>query len=394
MEGGGRKPCVFVSSTCYDLSQVRYDIKNFLEINLGYEVLLSEFSSFPLDPNIDAVKNCLRVVNERADLFVLVLGGRYGYITDSGKSVTNLEYLHARAKGIPIYVFVSKSILSILSLWKANPNADFSTAVDSTKILEFVEQIRSHDNVWVFPFEHSHDITNTLQSQFSYLFCDSLLYRKQITTSDFKNSIKRLYGNALRIALEKPIAWEYLLFGVLLHNGIENHNDIRLDYNYNMNIGKIKKLNQIIDIFDWIEEKHSEMLKLIDSLGKIINTALPIAVRPAGEPGNVDEIVYVAENFIKVYKAILEWALEFDAVSADDNFLALLSASRKLSVNIVEDIEQYVERYNKTLNEKLLQPFDENNPLYIDLSWDLRAPMNDEFNIEIENLRKKYNLPL
>lgn len=38
-------PTVFVSSTCFDLSQVRHDMKQFIE-TIGYEPLLSEFDSF------------------------------------------------------------------------------------------------------------------------------------------------------------------------------------------------------------------------------------------------------------------------------------------------------------------------------------------------------------
>jgi len=50
-----RKPCVFVSSTCYDLKQVRADIRQFIE-DRGMEPLLSEFSTFPVNPNAGAWK--------------------------------------------------------------------------------------------------------------------------------------------------------------------------------------------------------------------------------------------------------------------------------------------------------------------------------------------------
>src|SRR5205085_4929487 len=104
---------VFVSSTCYDLKQVRADMKGFVE-SYGFNPMLSEYSSFPIDPDIGAVENCLRAVDEYATIFVLIVGGRYGLPTEEGKSVTNLEYLRARSKGIPVYAFVQRSILYIL----------------------------------------------------------------------------------------------------------------------------------------------------------------------------------------------------------------------------------------------------------------------------------------
>ncbi|WP_420908864.1 DUF4062 domain-containing protein [Flintibacter muris] len=65
---------------------MRTDIKGFFEDQLGYNILLSEYSTFPLDPNIGTLNNCLRVVDERADIFVLVVGCRYGSVTDAART--------------------------------------------------------------------------------------------------------------------------------------------------------------------------------------------------------------------------------------------------------------------------------------------------------------------
>ena len=91
MEETRRKPTVFVSSTCYDLKQVREDIKDFFEKDYGFEAMLSEFDSFPIDPCIGTFENCLSNVDTRADFFVLIVGTRYGYVTEQGKSITNLD---------------------------------------------------------------------------------------------------------------------------------------------------------------------------------------------------------------------------------------------------------------------------------------------------------------
>lgn len=100
------KPTVFVSSTCYDLKQIRKDLEQFLNNELGFEALLSDSDSFPVDPQLNTIANCTKNVDDLADIFILIIGRRYGMITDSGKSITNLEYLHAKQKNIPIYVFL------------------------------------------------------------------------------------------------------------------------------------------------------------------------------------------------------------------------------------------------------------------------------------------------
>lgn len=95
-----KKPVVFVSSTCLDLAEVRDKLKCFIE-ELGYEALVSESETFPVSPEAGTLDNCLNVVRQRADLLVLVVATRYGSTPSGDKSVTHLEYLTARAKGIP-----------------------------------------------------------------------------------------------------------------------------------------------------------------------------------------------------------------------------------------------------------------------------------------------------
>src|SRR5262245_56298146 len=125
------KPGVFISSTFYDLRQVRTDLIAFVENQLGYRAIASELPYFPVNPTQDTIENCRSRVEEQADIFVLVIGGRYGFINESnGKSVTNLEYLVACAKGIPVYAFVDRDVLAVLPLWKENPKMDFTKSVD------------------------------------------------------------------------------------------------------------------------------------------------------------------------------------------------------------------------------------------------------------------------
>ena len=58
----GRTPTVFISSTCYDLKQTREDIRTLFEDNYNFEVMLSEFDSFTVDPCIGTFENCLNNV--------------------------------------------------------------------------------------------------------------------------------------------------------------------------------------------------------------------------------------------------------------------------------------------------------------------------------------------
>lgn len=72
---------------------------------MGHQPILSENNSFPVEPEDDAIENCIRNV-EAADILILIIGNMYGYISDSGKSITNTEYLYAKQRGITsIYIY-------------------------------------------------------------------------------------------------------------------------------------------------------------------------------------------------------------------------------------------------------------------------------------------------
>ena len=70
---------IFISSTCYDLSQVRQDLRDFIS-NLGYNPIISEQNDFPIEPQLDNWENCINAVKEYADIFVLIIGNKYGSV--------------------------------------------------------------------------------------------------------------------------------------------------------------------------------------------------------------------------------------------------------------------------------------------------------------------------
>src|ERR1017187_859547 len=238
----GYAPSVFVSSTCFDLNQVRADLRRFL-IDMGFDPVLSETPAFPVSPQISPVENCLRAVKERADIFVLIIGARYGSQNESGKSITNLEYLEAKAKGLPVYVFVLKQILNTLPIWRQNKQANYSSVVDTPKLFEFVEQLHESNDHWIFPFEEVLHITQTLRAQFAYLFMDGLVLREKVKNLKLSPALTGLSGKSLKLLFERPLAWEYQLFGSVLTDEMNLDQELKWDLKYGLQINNVQKLD-------------------------------------------------------------------------------------------------------------------------------------------------------
>lgn len=334
----GHPASLFVSSTCYDLSQVRSDLADFSR-SLGLEPILSELDSFPIDPSIDTVSNCLEIVRSRADIFLLIVGNRYGSITDVGKSVTNLEFLEASAKGIPRYVFVKREIITLLPTWKANPSADFTASVDTPKLFEFVSSLRSSGELWVFPFDSAQEIAQVMRKQLSFLLSDCLELRGRLQTRD--DALMSLGPQTLRIYIEKPRGWEYRAFAKALQECMSQHKSKKYDYELGISFGPTIKLNDRDAVRNWILEKITQIGQIVEQLGRAVNDGLKVAVGKPGEPGDISRIWHLAERVADAYGELLGWALDFIRVIVDENFSRAISLAQALVGDIIAQLETF-----------------------------------------------------
>jgi hypothetical protein len=334
-------PAVMVSSTFYDLRQIRADLAEFITDGLGYRALLSEHPSFPVDPDLETIENCRRRVEEDADILVLVVGGRYGYVdTASAKSVTNLEYLTARAKGIPIYAFVDRSVLGLLPLWERNPDADFSHAVSDPRLLDFLQQVRSVDRVWMHEFATAQDIVGTLRPQLAFLMREGLRWRLQVRRREPDDELQGLHGKSLRIALERPPVWEYRLFAQALIGELQTHRELREEHRLGITFGAGEEV-PLPQAAGWCNTRLAEISRLADGLDVLVNQALQEAFGPPGQPGDVGAIAFVARKVGAAYRHAIEWSLRVRRARTAECFQPALPELALSTADIIEKLEAY-----------------------------------------------------
>ncbi len=384
MERTRNIPTVFVSSTCYDLSQVREDLKDFFEDNYGFNALLSEFDSFPIDPCIGTFENCLSNVDNLADIFILIVGNRYGYVTEKGKSITNLEYMHAKEKNIPIFVFVSKQVQNNLSLWKANKNADFSSVVDNPKIFEFVDEIYNEDNQWIYTYDSVREIKNTMKNQLRLLFFDGLKLQKEIKkTNNILNM--DISAEAARALIEKPYAWEYKFFAYVLKYEFEKLKNDKWDLKYEI-FGNIYTIDEPISFINDITNKINEMSKINNMLNTLINHTVSDAVGKPGEDSDLEMIIYVSRTLALQYKRLISWSLYFKSLNVDERFTKLVNLLQETPICILTKLDGFVnDLYKQITNQPDIDDGTERN---ISLICVLDAGNTNEVINEIENLRR------
>lgn len=165
---------VFISSTFYDLKQVRRDLSIFIEA-MGYHPLDSADQRFYADPDLHSFDVCTSNVTT-ADVLVLIIGGRSGSrVPGTRRSITNHEYRHAVEKGIPVFTFVESAVWDLLPVWRANRKASYEPHVVDNKVFLFVDEVRRQStNNWIWPFRTAQDIIEALKHQWAELFAGKL----------------------------------------------------------------------------------------------------------------------------------------------------------------------------------------------------------------------------
>jgi hypothetical protein len=341
-----RVPSIFLSSTFYDLRQVRADIATFVERELGYRLIASEYNSFPVDPQADAVENCRRRVAEDADVLVLVVGARYGSIPiGESKSVTNIEYLAARAKRIPVFAFVHRDVIALLPVHAHNPDADFHSVVDDPKLFDFVNDLRKAAGVWTFAFDLASEVVNTLRIQLAYQMGRGLDVVKQMTTIDA--DLLKLHGRAFQLAVERPDGWEASLFTEILEQEIFASDYLRRDHELEIAIGSGAIVTDTT-AKDWIVAATLEPQRLVSAA-----EAVARAASQAFPNEDLASILYCARRFGQLYREAFEWAARLRRSHVPDNWQPVVSALAKMLDQFVVECRAFLDRTKNEISAAL-----------------------------------------
>jgi hypothetical protein len=99
---------VFVNSTFIDLQEERRQV---IQTVMELDCFPAGMELFPAADEEQWDFICKAI--DDCDYFILIIGGRYGSLTDEGISYTEKEYDYAVEQGLPVLVFCTKSLTKI-----------------------------------------------------------------------------------------------------------------------------------------------------------------------------------------------------------------------------------------------------------------------------------------
>ena len=139
---------IFISSTYEDLKEEREMVtRAILDLNC-FPARMENFPAAGIPP-----KDLIEKVMKECDYFVLIIGDKYGSISESGKTFTEEEYNIAIKEGIPVIAF-------LLDDKKMNDES-------SNKLLEFRNRVKQGTHTirtWTNPYELMASVATSLHN--------------------------------------------------------------------------------------------------------------------------------------------------------------------------------------------------------------------------------------
>lgn len=202
------QPKIFISSTIWDLPNERTAAYNAVNKVGGFPIMSEKTMEAQ---STDSLTACLSKVLE-SDIYVLILGGRYGWQPEDKESITELEYHTARIQNIPVLVINTsypKDPLQKEFEGRVEPNYFRKTVSDAFELEKELEkalktEIDKKQNEY---FNRTEPVySNLVKIQFpSHLYIADLdidkkavkQYNKEIKRSFFKPSLHDYAVSAL-----------------------------------------------------------------------------------------------------------------------------------------------------------------------------------------------------
>lgn len=221
-------PNIFISSTISDLHYLRDSIRDAI-LDLRYIPVMSEHGEIGYIRPMTAADSCYRAV-ETCQLVILIIGKRYGSVSDNGLSITHKEYLAAKEANIPTITLVEQQVLHYKDVFDALPESEswsaFNRMDQPHKTFNLISEIQSSDTFnGMIPFrsavdakemlklqianfvgERLSDTITPMSKQIKDILAEIMTLRKQLDKGEGSNEDAKKYLAATRYLLNDNAA--------------------------------------------------------------------------------------------------------------------------------------------------------------------------------------------
>lgn len=356
---------------------------------MGLTPVYSESREFPVKHNLPAVDSCYAAVERASDVMILVLGTRYGSVDANGRSVTQNEYVQAKAGGIPVLVLVDKQVLDLVPVVERNPDIDLSDKIDDMRVFDFIRELMADDRKWVFPYSKLDDVEGIVVAQLAILFGECLRLYKQLDESADASLLALMGPASRRVYLGRGDLWEYELLSSLLFEyfGASDvkFRELEVKYGYGREVLEVDEDD--VDVPALVNEFRAStrrVMHLLHNWSVLIGSALNDALGAPGVAGEGAKLVFTARRLADLYGDFLE---EYNRMARYQR-VEVLEALTTAYVNMLSPAVEYMGETPSLWQQRVAQIRDAlaTGVTSLDLSFTIPAVDGDDFGTELSRL--------
>jgi hypothetical protein len=186
-------PNIFISSTISDLHHLRDAVRDTV-LDLHYLPRMSEYGDLGYLPAISAIDSCYQSIRE-CQLFILIIGKKYGYLDKNSYSVTHNEFRTAKELNIPIICLIDQEVNTFKQIYEANPKKKTKyPGMDQPEMsFKLIQEFSSYpENNGYLTYKTISDARNNFKNQLAHIFCDLLLKRFDPIRSEIKDILAEI----------------------------------------------------------------------------------------------------------------------------------------------------------------------------------------------------------
>lgn len=368
-------PKIFVSSTCYDLQEIRLNLKNYIT-EFGCDSILSEFGDIFYDPAAHVQDACVEAIKQ-SDLFILIIGNSYGSIyydnhthLDTPDSVTLQEFKKALSLKIPKMVFINKFVNYDYRNYRKFLEGKYTDYYSKNKVTDEQKYLINSEIKKEFDSKY-HFCQNSYKYIFHFL---DLINELKFNNSyfEFENS------DDIKLNIKKQFAGYF-------YNSLKNTQEKMID-----KVGFEKKTLDKLEQFEKVLTSLADSIKESSqqhtiNLSKFINSA------------EVSEIQDLREQFDEATRDMFYCFVQSNYYNEDDHYAQRISFTEDLRsegglnkiTKWVDGLKDLVNTYKWTLNisaEIVFDIFDYEilNKLYLDIPLNALERLAALYEMEID----------
>jgi hypothetical protein len=235
--------------------------------------------------------------------------------------------------------------------------------------------ILGQKKLWVFPFEESKEIIETLKIQLSYLFKDSLKV-KNIFDKNIDEFFKlNLSEKCIKILIEKNDYYEIDFLAQTFIDEIEKKEFLNNDIEYSILVEPKLFISDLEELATWGSNRLNSLINITSNISSLF-TVLHKFVNEQGKPSDIKGLYYSSLKFSQIFEQLLNWIIEVKSTSTREELSEIKIHLADMASNIVEKLWDYPYGIKRQLEYIKEQELIGNKITNFDLN--LKLVMNEE----------------